>query len=138
MNTNHTPALLAALEALLPHVPGHMTDDISGRPWIVQARAAIAAATEPQADNSAVIDRARQMYANCGHSDDIEIDSNAQVSETDDGTWVQAWVWVPNEEDDEDEDEESECELCGARVAHVIGTPNGHEICQECFDNGAE
>lgn len=39
------------------------------------------------------IDRAREMYA-YGSSDDIEIDDNAEISQTDDGTWVQAWVWV--------------------------------------------
>lgn len=39
------PDLLAALQALLPHVPGHLTDDLQGRPWIEQARAAITKAT---------------------------------------------------------------------------------------------
>lgn len=37
--------LLVALVALLPHVPGHMTNNLHGRPWIEQARAAIAKAT---------------------------------------------------------------------------------------------
>ncbi len=39
------PELLEALVALLPHVPGHMTNNLHGRPWIEQARAAIAKAT---------------------------------------------------------------------------------------------
>jgi len=42
------PELLAALQALLPHVPGHLTDDLFGRPWLAQARAAIARATGGQ------------------------------------------------------------------------------------------
>ena len=42
------PDLLAALQALLPHVPGHLTEDLSGRPWLAQARTAIARATGGQ------------------------------------------------------------------------------------------
>ena len=42
------PELLAALQALLPHVPGHLTDDLSGRPWLAQARAVVARATGGQ------------------------------------------------------------------------------------------
>jgi len=38
------PELLAALEGLLPMVPGHNEDDTAGRPWLVAARAAIAKA----------------------------------------------------------------------------------------------
>lgn len=37
--------------------------------------------------------RAREIYA-AGSDDDIEIDDNAKVSRADDGTWVQAWVWL--------------------------------------------
>jgi hypothetical protein len=32
-------------------------------------------------------------------SDVIQIDSDAAVSHADNGTWVQAWVWVPGEQD---------------------------------------
>lgn len=45
----------------------------------------------------AEIERAREMYA-YGSGDDIEIDTDAHTSPTDDGTWVQAWVWLPREE----------------------------------------
>lgn len=37
------------------------------------------------------VKQAREMYA----SDDITIDLDPVVSPGDDGTWVQAWVWVP-------------------------------------------
>ena len=36
------------------------------------------------------IERARRKYG----SDDVGIDDNAKASRTDDGTWVQAWVWL--------------------------------------------
>tara|TARA_R110000824_G_scaffold217366_1_gene403875 strand:- start:797 stop:973 length:177 start_codon:yes stop_codon:yes gene_type:complete len=41
-----------------------------------------------------LIDRARNQFA----CDDIEIDNDAKVSESSDGVWVQAWVWLDNEE----------------------------------------
>jgi len=41
------------------------------------------------------IGAARELYAN---DDDIEVDGGAQVSETDDGVWVQAWVFVGNDQ----------------------------------------
>lgn len=37
-------------------------------------------------------------------SDDIQIDSDAQISEADDGYWVQAWVWIDAPEEEEDDD----------------------------------
>lgn len=40
------------------------------------------------------IKQARNEYA----SDDIEIDDNAKTSETDEGVWVAAWVWLRHEE----------------------------------------
>lgn len=45
----------------------------------------------------AVRDLARQQHG----SDDCEIDPNAEVLFTDEGAWVQAWVWVPKENDDD-------------------------------------
>ena len=38
------------------------------------------------------------MYAE-GSDDNIEVDDNAIISETDEGVWVQAWVWVPHDTD---------------------------------------
>lgn len=46
-----------------------------------------------QPDQAELVRRARELYA----SESIEIDADAQLSEADDGTWVQAWVWVPAE-----------------------------------------
>ena len=37
---------------------------------------------------------AEELYG----SDDIEVDADAVISETDDGVWVQGWLWVSNEE----------------------------------------
>lgn len=39
-------------------------------------------------------DRARRLYG----GDDIQIDDDARASRTDEGIWVQAWVWVPRPE----------------------------------------
>ena len=41
------------------------------------------------------IQRARDEY----QTDDINIDDDANVSPTESGVWVQAWVWLHNEED---------------------------------------
>lgn len=45
-----------------------------------------------------LIQTAREMYA----GDDLEIDESPAVSMSDEGAWVQAWVWVsfPDREDD--------------------------------------
>ena len=60
-------------------------------------KAAIAAAEEPTGrDRMACIAEARSIYA----SNDVAIDDDARLSETDDGTWVQAWVWLGDPEDD--------------------------------------
>ena len=44
----------------------------------------------------AQIERARHEYAN----EDIGIDDDALVSESDDGVWVQGWLWIQNEDAD--------------------------------------
>ena len=41
-------------------------------------------------EQAVFVEKARELY----QSDDIEIDDGAKLSETDDGAWVQAWVWV--------------------------------------------
>lgn len=41
-----------------------------------------------------LINRARAIHA----SDDINIDHDAKVSEADEGSWVQGWLWVPGGE----------------------------------------
>lgn len=53
---------------------------------------------ETMETNSEILQTARDLYA----CDDIQIDDGAALSETDDGTWVAAWVWVPKPEDNED------------------------------------
>ena len=43
-----------------------------------------------------LIEKARRLYQ-WDSDDNIEIDDEAEASEADDGTWVQAWVWVPKD-----------------------------------------
>lgn len=47
-------------------------------------------------DAIALVERARQLY----ESDALEIDDNSRVSVTENGFWVQAWVWVPDATED--------------------------------------
>ena len=46
-------------------------------------------------DQKKYIEKARRMYA-APSDDNIEIDMEPLVSESDDGMWVQAWVYVDN------------------------------------------
>jgi hypothetical protein len=48
-----------------------------------------------------LIEAARDRYA-LGSSDNIEIDDGALTSIGDEGTWVQAWVWMEHEDDEDD------------------------------------
>lgn len=57
-----------------------------------------------QADDD-LIEAARDLY----QDDDCEIDDfGVSTSESAKGTWVSAWVFVPNEDDDDDSDDEEE------------------------------
>jgi hypothetical protein len=47
-------------------------------------------------DAIALVERARKLY----ESDALEIDENSRVSVTENGFWVQAWVWVPDATED--------------------------------------
>ena len=49
---------------------------------------------EPTEEHPAV-DKARELYT-LSSDDNIEIDDNPAISEGEDGTWVQAWVFVAN------------------------------------------
>lgn len=49
---------------------------------------------------SKVVQIAHDRYAEPSN-DSIEIDPETVVSESDDGAWVMAWVWVPKEDADE-------------------------------------
>lgn len=61
-----------------------------------------------------LIERARSIYQ-AGHgpfADEIEIDDYAVgVSRGDDGTWVNAWVWVRNDDDEDDYDDLQDCQV---------------------------
>jgi hypothetical protein len=56
-----------------------------------------ALSTESRA-SAELIERARARYA-MPSDDDIEVDDDARISEGEGGTWVQAWVWVPDAAD---------------------------------------
>lgn len=43
-----------------------------------------------------LVKEARKLYERV---DEIEIDDNADERKCDEGTWVQAWVWVPKKND---------------------------------------
>lgn len=47
-----------------------------------------------------IVALARTLYAD-GSDDDIEIDDNPATSESDHGTWVAAWVHVPNSKEED-------------------------------------
>ena len=66
---------------------------------------------------AAYIEAARRIYAD-ESDDDIEIDSDAVVSEVEGGAFVQAWVWVPNSD--------VLCPVCGITIElHVDGVVPG-------------
>ena len=44
------------------------------------------------------IQRARDEY--CDDSCDLAVDDDVGTSEADGGTWVQAWVWLPDQKQD--------------------------------------
>lgn len=59
------------------------------------------------ADRAYLLAEAKRLYAD--HTDDVEIDDDAQLSRGENGTWVQAWVWVYQEENDvEEQDKDAE------------------------------
>ena len=70
---------------------------------------------------------ARERYA-AGSDNDIEIDDNAKVSRADDGTWVQAWVWLAQEEPAV---EDSPPAQVSTSVNQAVGRPAGKLIAME-------
>lgn len=50
--------------------------------------------------SEALIEQARDEHG----TDDLEIDDDASTSPAEDGTWVQAWVWLAGGEEEEDDD----------------------------------
>jgi hypothetical protein len=53
-----------------------------------------------------VADRAMRNAAISEHcsDDEVEVDDKPCISASDQGTWVQAWVYVPNPEKDDEDD----------------------------------
>jgi len=49
-----------------------------------------------------LIEAATDQYAT-GSDHDIEIDEDAAISDADNGTWVQAWVWIFDDDEENDQ-----------------------------------
>jgi len=60
----------------------------------------IATKTTPEARDTAFVQAAQKLH----HEDGVlEIDDDAEVSTSDSGAYVRAWVWVDNEDCEEQE-----------------------------------
>lgn len=55
-------------------------------------------ACDNRPDRDFLIDSARAAYG----GDEVEIDDDASLSPTDEGCWVQGWLWVPYAPTDDD------------------------------------
>jgi hypothetical protein len=51
----------------------------------------------PDKSDADLILRARVLYVDMSDGN-IDIDASPELSHTDEGAWVAAWVWVPNED----------------------------------------
>lgn len=85
-------------------------------PALVPLLARYIAARTELTDYAGAIAAARDEYA----SDDVEIDDNPSISRADDGTWVSAWVWVPDAEPTEDEKNEAAARDACLSVRHDL------------------
>jgi len=73
-----------------------------------------------------IIELGREQHQKDG---ELEIDDDAEPSEgNDNGCYLQAWVWVDFAGTKFDKEL---CDQCKEPASHVIGCPNGAEICQE-------
>lgn len=65
--------------------------DCRGAPWQQMAP------PRPVGHLNQVLDAAQRLYVKDSECN-IQIDANPEISVADHGTWVQAWLWVPNEQ----------------------------------------
>jgi hypothetical protein len=93
------------------------------------AQSFIVNAKDAKADGGlreAALDRVMNEF---NATDEIEIDDDAGTSPSDDGTWVQAWVWVPKPN-------EIECGQCEG-TGQTESASNGEiEECPVCDGTG--
>lgn len=75
--------------------------------WVTDQASAIKAFAQP---NHPAVAVASREYG----TDEIEVDAEAMISESEDGCWVSAWVWVAS---NEYEPEAQECEGCDTNMA---------------------
>lgn len=92
--------------------------------------------TKSAADNQDHIARARGYYTN----DDVEIDDEPCVSRGDEGTWVNAWLWV-YDVDVETETSEDDIPPVERIYRHLPATcpsnhwNDGNDYCADCGKN---
>lgn len=107
------------LEAAMRHLPDHL------KAAALCMQTDIASRIESRAACLDLIQLAREQV-----TEELEIDEYPEVSEADDGVWVQAWVWVPRPwylnryacpecgnqwEDEWTAQSDDDCGSCGAR-----------------------
>lgn len=88
------------------------------------AQSLIVTAKDARAD-PALISEAQNLFG----FDEIEIDDDAGTSESDSGTWVQAWVYVPKPE-------ETECGQCEGTGRTQSASNLKEEECPVCDGTG--
>lgn len=67
-----------------------------------------------------------------GSDDNIEVDEDAKLSVGEDGTWVQAWVFINKEEYDENAGDDM-CDTCmRSGVKCETTDTDGKTVCVEC------
>ena len=93
--------LRAASQAMLDAFGGNTPD------WLAVEAKALEDALEAITSADATPEERSAAQDEHG-SDDIEIDDDALASRTDEGVWVQAWVYVAMSDDEPEEDEEME------------------------------
>jgi len=85
------------VEAVAAH-EGHSPD------WLAGFRACLAGLEQADQDDTPATPEEIATAIELFGAEDIEIDSDAQASHGDDGTWVSAWVLIPNDEDEEEDE----------------------------------
>lgn len=112
-------AVAAYLKALEGGAKGKTDEVLAALAELKRAHASLTFADD------ALLEAARETYA-LGSNDDVEIDTGAMTSIEDEGTWVQAWVWMRHKEPDEDA-----CRECGEDSSGGEGYDG---LCGNCAD----
>lgn len=99
-------------------------------------KAAIAMALVTNARDAIASPGLREAANDKYGADDIEIDDQPGTSRADDGTWVAAWVWIPDPEGDDDaaddDDDDSHCEIGVHSWSFETGKLPADTACTHC------